>query len=107
MFSRGFTFGFPPEDYGVTAYLNLLDQVAPGANWMISGLDVDVLPLIPRALMEGGHVRVGLEDAPFGSDKSNLEWVEEAAQRIRDAGGELASAMDVRAALAPEDQETP
>ena len=107
MFSRGFTFGFPPEDYGVTAYLNLLDQVAPGANWMIAGLDVDVLPLIPRAVMEGGHVRVGLEDAPLGSDKSNLRWVEDAAQRIGNAGGELATARDVRAALAPEDQETP
>jgi len=33
--------------------------------------------------------------------------VEEAAQRIGDAGGELASARDVHAALAPEDQETP
>ena len=73
----------------------------------LAGLDVDVLPMIPRAVMEGGHVRVGLEDAPFGSDKSNLQWVEEAAQRIGNVGGELATARDVRAALAPEDQEMP
>jgi 3-keto-5-aminohexanoate cleavage enzyme len=104
MFSRGFTFGFPPEDYGVTAYLNLLDQVAPGAQWMIGGLDVDVIPMIPRALMEGGHVRVGLEDAPLGSDKTNMQWVEQAARVIDNMGGELASARDVRAALLPEDQ---
>jgi len=52
-------------------------------------------------------VRVGLEDAPLGSDKSNLQWVEEAAQRIGKVGGELATARDVRAALAPEDQEAP
>lgn len=104
MFSRGFTFGFPPEDYGVTAYLNLLDQVAPGAQWMIGGLDVDVTPLIPRAVMEGGHVRVGLEDAPLGSDKTNVQWVEQAAKIIDNMGGELAAARDVRAALLPEDQ---
>lgn len=104
MFSRGFTFGFPPEDYGVTAYLNLLDQVAPGAQWMVGGLDVDVTPLIPRAIMEGGHVRVGLADAPLGSDKTNVQWVEQAAKIIDNMGGELAVARDVRAALLPEDQ---
>lgn len=103
MFSTGFTFGFPPEDYALTAYLKLLDQVAPGAQWMIGGLDVDVTPLIPRALMEGGHVRVGLEDAPFGSDKTNLQWVEQAARIITDSGGVLATAADVRVAASPEE----
>jgi 3-keto-5-aminohexanoate cleavage enzyme len=103
MFSRGYTFGFPPEDYGVTAYLNLLDQVAPGANWMIGGLDVDVLPLVPRAVMEGGHVRVGMEDAPANSTKSNLQWVEEAVQAIENSGGQLANAEEVRQAISPED----
>jgi uncharacterized protein (DUF849 family) len=103
MFSRGYTFGFPPEDYGLTAYLNLLDQVAPGANWMIGGLDVDVLPLIPRAVIEGGHVRVGMEDAPAQARKTNVQWVEEAVQAIENSGGELATAKEVRHAIAPED----
>jgi uncharacterized protein (DUF849 family) len=99
MFSSGFTFGFPPDDYGMTAYLNLLDQVAPGSPWMVGGLAVDVLPLIPRAVAEGGHVRVGLEDAPLGSERTNLQWVEEARARIENAGGELATAAEVRAVL--------
>jgi 3-keto-5-aminohexanoate cleavage enzyme len=102
MFTRGFTFGFPPEDYGLTAYLNLIDQVAPGSNWMIAGLDVDILPLIPRTVMERGHVRVGLEDAPFGCEQSNVELVEAAAKLIESAGGALATAADVRVAAAPE-----
>lgn len=104
MFSRGFTFGFPPEDYGLTAYLNLLDQVAPGAQWMVGGLDVDVTPMIPRTVMEGGHVRVGLEDAPLGSDKTNVQWVEQAAKIIDNMGGELAAPRDVRSALLPDDR---
>jgi len=99
MFSSGFTFGFPPDDYGLTAYLTLMDQVAPGAQWMVGGLSVDVLPMIPRAVMEGGHVRVGLEDAPFDSERSNLQWVEAAVKAIDNSGGELATAADVRAVL--------
>jgi uncharacterized protein (DUF849 family) len=106
MFSSGFTFGFPPEDYGLTAYLKLLDQVAPGAQWMIGGLDVDVTPMIPRAIMEGGHVRVGLEDAPLGSDRTNLQWVEEAARIITNSGGTLATAAEVRIAASPEESAT-
>ena len=99
MFTSGYTFGFPPDDYGMTAYLNLLDRVAPGALWMVSGLHVDTLPLIPRTVAEGGHVRVGLEDAPHGSERSNVKWVEEAVSAIDRFGGEVATVADVRARL--------
>jgi len=105
MFSSGFTFSFPPEDYGLTAYLNLLDQVAPGARWMVAGLDVDIQPMIPRVVAEGGHVRVGLEDAIWGCELSSMQLVEQAAQRITAIGGELATAAEVRAGLAAEDSE--
>ncbi len=103
LFTSAFTFSFPPEDYALTAYLKLLDQVAPGAPWMLAGLQADVLPMIPRAVAEGGHVRVGLEDAPWGSELTNLQWVEQAAQRIALSGAELATAQEVRAAINPED----
>jgi len=58
-----------------------------------------VTPLIGFAVERGGHVRVGLEDAPFGSAKSNLQWVDDAVRRIRSAGGDLATAAEVRARL--------
>lgn len=104
MFTSGYTFSFPPEDYGLTAYLKLLDQVAPGAQWMVAGLQVDVMPLIARAVAEGGHVRVGLEDAVHGCERSNVQLVEEAARIVLTCGGELARPPEVRAALAPEEQ---
>jgi uncharacterized protein (DUF849 family) len=103
MFSSDYSFGFPPEDFGLTAYLHLLDRIAPGAAWMIGGLGVDILPMIPRALVEGGHVRVGLEDAPFGTDRSNLELVTDAVERFQRMGARVATAADVREALAPEE----
>jgi 3-keto-5-aminohexanoate cleavage enzyme len=106
MFSSGYTFSFPPEDYALTAYLKLLDQVAPGAQWMVAGLQVDVLPMIPRAVAEGGHVRVGLEDTSYGCELSNLQLVERAAQRIVAVGGDLATATEVRIAIAPEEHGT-
>jgi 3-keto-5-aminohexanoate cleavage enzyme len=100
MFSEGFAFGFPPKDYGLEAYRRLLDQEAPGAPWMIAGLAVNICPLIPAAIAAGGHVRVGLEDAPLGTETTNLIWIEQAASAIENAGGRLATSADVRAALA-------
>lgn len=99
MFSEGFTFGFPPVEYALDAYLRLLANEAPGAPWMVSGLAVDVLKLAPAAIARGGHVRVGLEDAPFGSRRSNLDWVQAARRIIERAGATLATADDVRHAL--------
>ena len=37
---------------------------------MVVGLAVDVLPLIPTVVALGGGLRVGLEDAPFGTLRS-------------------------------------
>jgi 3-keto-5-aminohexanoate cleavage enzyme len=99
MFSSDYAFGFPPDDYGLTAYLNLLDQVAPGAKWMVAGLGVNILPLVPRALAEGGHVRVGLEDASLGCTQTNLQLVQQAVKVIDNCGCEPATAAEIRAQL--------
>jgi uncharacterized protein (DUF849 family) len=99
MFSQGFRFGFPPAEYALDAYLRLLQDEAPGAPWMAAGLAVDVLGLAAAAVRRGGHLRVGLEDAPFGSRRSNLDWVRAGRQAVERAGGEIASAAEVRAAL--------
>lgn len=99
MFSDGFTFGFPPRPYALDAYLALLDEHAPGAPWMIAGLMTDMAPLIAETVARGGHVRTGLEDVRLGSKLGNVELVREAATAIRRAGGTLAGAADVRAAL--------
>jgi 3-keto-5-aminohexanoate cleavage enzyme len=99
MFTEGFRFGFPPAEYALDAYLRLLRDEAPGAPWMAAGLAVDILGIARAAVERGGHLRVGLEDAPFGSQRSNLDWVRAGRQAIARAGGELASAAEVRAAL--------
>jgi len=100
MLTSAFTFSFPPEVWALEAYVKLVQQVAPGAPWMVAGLGLDVLPLIPAAVAMGGHVRVGLEDAPNNSPHSNLRLVEAAVAAIQKAGSEPASAADVRHTLA-------
>jgi uncharacterized protein (DUF849 family) len=44
-------------------------------------------------------VRVGPEDAPLGSERTNVERVERAREAIEAAGGRPATASEVRAGL--------
>jgi 3-keto-5-aminohexanoate cleavage enzyme len=99
MFSDDFAWGFPPRAYALEAHLSLLAECAPGAAWMVAGLGVDVSPLVDEAIARGGHLRVGLEDARFGTDASNVQLVEAAARRVGAAGAQIATAADVRNAL--------
>jgi 3-keto-5-aminohexanoate cleavage enzyme len=99
MFSEQWAFGFPPAPFALSAYREMLRREAPNAPWMVAGLGTDVLPLVADAVAAGGHVRVGLEDAPLGSHVGNVEWVRRAAEAITAAHGSLATAAEVREAL--------
>lgn len=103
MFSDQFSFGFPPRAGHLDAHLALLAEAAPGAPWMVAGLGVDIRPLVAAAVARGGHVRVGMEDAPLGGRYDSGALVEEAARLIRAAGGEPATAAEVRAACTAAD----
>ncbi|MGL4556015.1 MAG: 3-keto-5-aminohexanoate cleavage protein [Afipia sp.] len=99
MFSDEFAWGFPPRDKYLDIHLDLLTETALGAPWMIAGLGVDITPLIPHTVARGGHVRVGLEDILWGSTQTNEALVMDAVKRVRAAGGEPATTIEVRAAL--------
>ena len=99
MFSDHLSFGFPPTDWALESYLRLLERDAPGAPWMVAGLGVEIEPLIDLSVQRGGHFRVGLEDAPHGTDTGNLARVQDGVRRIERQGGHPASAAEIRAAL--------
>jgi uncharacterized protein (DUF849 family) len=101
MLSQQFAFCFPPKPYAVAALATLVEDEAGAAPWMISGLGVDVSPLIGEAVVRGGHIRVGLEDALLGTPASttNLGLVEDAVQLVLRYGAEPATPGDVRQAL--------
>jgi len=96
MFSDGLLFGMPPTEAGLLFYAQHLADTAPNAPWMLSGLDADVESIMPLALDLGAHVRVGLEDAPFGCAKSNIELVESAVAMAVASGRDLATAEQIR-----------
>ncbi len=100
MCSDRFSFGFPPRSWAIDAYLQLLDEVDPGAPWMLAGLGTQIDPLIEAVVQRGGHLRVGLEDVPFGHGVGNLDQVRAARARIEAAGAVLAGAAQIRARLA-------
>ncbi|MEI9805629.1 MAG: 3-keto-5-aminohexanoate cleavage protein, partial [Pseudolabrys sp.] len=103
MFAEEFCFGFPPKAVYLDAQLTLLSEIAAGAPWMVAGLGVDIRPLIAPAVERGGHIRVGLEDRPWGVHETNRVLVEEAVRLVRAAAGEPATAAEVRAACAKTD----
>jgi 3-keto-5-aminohexanoate cleavage enzyme len=101
MLSQQFAFCFPPKPYALAALATLVEEEAGAAPWMISGLGVDVAPLIGEAVARGGHIRVGLEDALLGTPVSttNLGLVEDAVRLVRQHGAEPATPDDVRRSL--------
>ncbi|MEF8900119.1 MAG: 3-keto-5-aminohexanoate cleavage protein [Halovenus sp.] len=99
MFSDSFIFGYPPEPYALESYIQLLEEEAPDSFWMVEGLDSDSTQLVSEVVDRGGHLRVGLEDAPLGTSRTNVEWVELACEKIEEAGGKLATPEEVRTAI--------
>ncbi|MGB6102557.1 MAG: 3-keto-5-aminohexanoate cleavage protein [Pusillimonas sp.] len=96
MFSDQFSFGMPVEDFALEAYVRMLKREMPEAEWMVSGLGVDITPLIDATVSMGGHIRVGLEDAHLGSTEPSWKSVARAANAVVKSGGTVATALDVR-----------
>jgi len=96
MFSDNLLFGMAPSEHGLQFYAQHLTDVAPEAPWMVSGLDANIEKIMSPALELGAHIRVGLEDAPFGCQQSNLELVESAVAAVERSSRALATPSDVR-----------
>lgn len=98
MFSDNLLFGMTPTRRGVDLYAAHLEETAPLAPRMVSGLDANVMSIAVYAINKGFHLRVGLEDAPFGAEKSNIDFVREAVALIAKCGRRLATPAEIRAA---------
>ena len=97
MFADDFTFGFTPKPRHLDAHLALLGECAPATPWMVAGLGVDIRPLIDAAVARGGpYLRSVWKTCPGGRNVRTANLVEEAVKLVNKAGGEPASATDVR-----------
>lgn len=99
MFSDELLFGPVPSPQAVNQYVESLRHEVSDARWMVGGLLFDSRPVMDHVVQLGGHLRVGLEDAPPHSELTNVQWVELAAQTIV-RHGDVCSAPEVRRLLA-------
>jgi uncharacterized protein (DUF849 family) len=97
----GVTFGLPPTERALDAYLEMLE--GSGLPWSVSvwGGDLMATPIARLALERGGHLHVGIEEfyAPDRSP-SNLELVAEAVALAREVGRPLATPAEAARLLA-------
>ena len=83
------TFSAPPIPEALELYLAMRgDADLPWAVTLLGGAIVDT-PVARMALERGGHIRVGLEDSPFG--ESNVALVDQVAQLAADVGRDVAT----------------
>ncbi|WP_033295819.1 3-keto-5-aminohexanoate cleavage protein [Amycolatopsis jejuensis] len=81
---------------------SLVSLLPEGAVFSATVCGPDPLPGLTDALDLGGHVRVGIEDSPFGADgrpMSNVEQVERVVALIRGRGDEPATPAQAREIL--------
>ncbi|MEH3048133.1 3-keto-5-aminohexanoate cleavage protein [Sphingomonas adhaesiva] len=93
------TFGLPPTERALDAYLELLD--GSGLPWAVAAIGDDVVEtgLARLAIERGGHVRVGLED--FGGDHTptNLALIAQVVALAERAGRAVATPREAAALL--------
>jgi uncharacterized protein (DUF849 family) len=93
----GIKYGFPST---IESLLHARSLLPAGAVWTGFGTGKSAFPLLAQAVLAGGNIRIGLEDAVYISKgilaPSNRAMVEKAKRIAEDLGTELATAVEMR-----------
>lgn len=93
--SKGVSFGLPPTEHALRAYLDMLD--GSGLPWAVSvwGGDLMATPLARLAVELGGHLHVGLENF-HDPDRQpcNVELITECVELCNEMGRPVASCTE-------------
>jgi uncharacterized protein (DUF849 family) len=96
----GIKYGFPAE---IEALLYARSMLPAGSLWTGFATGRMAFPMVAQAVLAGGNIRVGLEDAVFISKgvlaPSNAAMCDKARRIAEDLGAELASAAEMRSQL--------
>ncbi|MDG2113311.1 MAG: 3-keto-5-aminohexanoate cleavage protein [Actinomycetota bacterium] len=93
--SRGVSFGLPPTEHALLAYLDMLDGT--DLPWSVSvwGGDLMATPVAAMALERGGHLHVGLEEFHVPDrTPTNVELIEEAVALCAEYGRPVAGCAE-------------
>lgn len=84
-------------------FVFLRHSIPANATYTVAGIGRFEFPLAMAAIIDGGHVRVGLEDNVFISKgvlaKSNGELVEKVVRMAKELGREIATPNEAREIL--------
>jgi len=93
----GIKYGFPST---IESLLYARSLLPAGAIWTAFGTGKSAFPLLAQAVLAGGNIRIGLEDAVYISKgilaPSNSAMVEKAKRMAEDLGSKLATATEMR-----------
>ncbi|MBL8546453.1 MAG: 3-keto-5-aminohexanoate cleavage protein [Hyphomonadaceae bacterium] len=96
----GIKYGFAPT---IEMMLLARSLLPTGSHWTGFGTGRHAFPLLAQAVLAGGNVRIGLEDAVFLSKgvlaPSNAAMVVKARRLVEDLGSELATPDEMRARI--------
>jgi uncharacterized protein (DUF849 family) len=91
----GVSFGLPPTENALLAYLDLLEGI--DLPWSVSvwGGDLFATPIARKTLELGGHLHVGLEEHFHPEDKpTNESLIQQAVALAHDVGRPIASVAE-------------
>jgi uncharacterized protein (DUF849 family) len=93
---EGVTFGLPPTETALDAYLELLALERCDLPWSaaVMGGDLARTPLARAVVERGGHLHVGLEDHHGDRTPTNLELVEEVVALCGEVGRPVATCAE-------------
>mgnify|MGYP001819277278 CR=1 FL=1 len=96
----GVTFGLMPTEYGLLAYLDMLEGTELPWSVSVWGGDLMETPIARLALERGGHLHVGVEEF-YSSDRSptNEELVREAVELCAKVGRPVATTEETASLL--------
>jgi uncharacterized protein (DUF849 family) len=99
-FCLGVPWGAPASPESIFSMKSILPK---GANWSAFGVGAKQFPIVALSVVNGGHVRVGLEDNLYMSKgvlaTGNAPLVERAARIVREIGADVANPADARKIL--------
>jgi len=98
-FVMGIKYGSPADTLGLLQMKSMLPEGAPWTAFSIGRMQ---MPLVAQAVLNGGHVRVGLEDNHYlerGVYARNVDLVERAATIVDYLGCEVTTPAEVREML--------
>ncbi len=90
----GVTFGLPPTENALLAYLDMLEGVTLPWSVSVWGGDLFATPVARLALERGGHLHIGIEEFCHETrEPTNLELIAEAVALCEDVGRPVATCV--------------